>query len=987
MKHKMRAYTTDSATTGPLLNRLYQKIEQTTHQDPHQGLIIATHHFSEPYPLVNEIELLSLATMDLLIQFAYPSLSSYGKFTISLTMKRSYGEEITFTLGPAIPLTYQDGTLIPMSEVYAHISREINKYVEIYDGDCIVRLMIRVYMVSESEKKDRPAPSSEERESDLSSIIQAGLSEIEPITARKIRNRTRSYPTHITALKPCRTELRPFMVADTETIMINNVHKPYAAGLLMVRPGEQINDLMMDTYFSEDYSIILGSFEERSTKVFYDLVLRILSIVRQEQSPLTIYFHNFSKFDGIILLKHLACHHKSYKLKPLMRNRRLYDLAVYSGNKLLFRFRDSLNLLPGKLRDLAKNLCPALGPKGSIPYEEVTVSNLASMKQSLLDYMKQDILLLGGVMQNAQEIYWKLYKEDIESKITISSLALSIFRMKYYDASNWPIYIPNMNEDSFIRRAYYGGHTDTYKPYGEDLYYYDVNSLYPFIMKESPMPGGEPVWHSNLDGKDLDSMFGFIEAYVVCPKTIKKPFLPYRKRDKDKNKNNTTIIFPTGEFVGVYYSEELKYARGLGYTVLPISGYLFERRESPFSDFVSSLFESRLEARKSGNEALAYVYKILMNSLYGRFGINPKSTISEVCDEDRYNHLLRYSEFLSCDPLGENYKLVSYHINTGKSSEYWNPPKHSAVQLAAAITASARIYMYPYISREDCYYTDTDSVVLGLPLPDEMISSSVLGKFKLEDRVMKGYFLAPKSYFYISIDGTKVLKYKGPAKSQVHPEWFESQYADPYRTELVSVEANFRIDWRTLDIIKKDTLVRLGIKLETKRMPVFHRDVWVDTDPIDIKDLSSLDHIGKQIIKLLRKDIIHLQSENYILNEKLSQKEREIAERYKEMKSQFDAKKNTDKRMHTQSTTEIQTSLTEDRTLLDKEEEEPTEVTIPTLDKKTKTDEKIPSPDEEKPTRKTWTMYPDLMDNNPEQMKKRIKDPRVRNLRDQKKQS
>lgn len=457
-------------------------------------------------------------------------------------------------------------------------------------------------------------------------------------------------------------------------------------------------------------------------------------------------------------------------------------------------------------------------------------------------------------------------------------------------------------------------------------------------------------------------MFGFIEAYVVCPNTIKKPFLPYRDK-------NNTLVFPTGEFVGVYYSEELKYARGLGYTVVPISGYLFDRRESPFRDFVSSLFESRLEARKSGNEALAYVYKILMNSLYGRLGINP---ITEVCDENRYNHMIRYSELIFSDKLSENYYIVAYHGNTDKGADYWNPPKNSAVQLAAAITATARIYMYPYISREDCYYTDTDSVVLGQPLPKEVISSSVLGKFKLEDKVMKGYFLAPKSYFYIAIDSTNVLKYKGPAKTQVNPEWFESQYADPSRTELVPVEANFRIDWHTLNIIKKDTFVRLGIKQGAKRIPVYHRDVWVDTDPIDIKDLSCLDHIGKKIIKSLRNDVIQLQTENNILNEKFSQKEREIAERYKEMKSQFDAKKNTDKRMHTQSTTEIQTSLTEDRTLLDKEEDEPTE--NPTLDKKTNTDEEKPNTDEEKPTRKTWTMYPDLMDNYPEQMKKRIKD-------------
>lgn len=139
MKHKMMAYTTDSATIGQLLNSLDQMIERTTHQP---GLIIASHHFCEPYPIVNQVDRLCLATMDLLIKFAYPSLSGYGKFTISFTMIRSYGEEISFTLGAAVPLTYQDGTLIPIGEVYAHIYRYIMKYAEIYDGDCVVRVMI-----------------------------------------------------------------------------------------------------------------------------------------------------------------------------------------------------------------------------------------------------------------------------------------------------------------------------------------------------------------------------------------------------------------------------------------------------------------------------------------------------------------------------------------------------------------------------------------------------------------------------------------------------------------------------------------------------------------------------------------------------------------------------------------------------------------------------------------------------------------------------
>lgn len=46
-------------------------------------------------------------------------------------------------------------------------------------------------------------------------------------------------------------------------------------------------------------------------------------------------------------------------------------------------------------------------------------------------------------------------------------------------------------------------------------------------MKTYNMPGGVPTWHRNLDEKDLSNLFGFIEAYVECPKHINKPFLPY----------------------------------------------------------------------------------------------------------------------------------------------------------------------------------------------------------------------------------------------------------------------------------------------------------------------------------------------------------------------------------------------------------------------------------------------------------------------------
>lgn len=150
---------------------------------------------------------------------------------------------------------------------------------------------------------------------------------------------------------------------------------------------------------------------------------------------------------------------------------------------------------------------------------------------------------------------------------------------------------------------------------------------------------------------------------------------------------------------------------------------------SPFETFVSTLFDKRTEARRTGNDAMSYVYKILTNSLYGRFGIHPEYTQTEVCGHDRYSDLIRRRDIILADKLSEKYYIVSYKNNTEQVPDSeWSAPKISAVQLAAAITACARIHMYPYISRQDCYYADTDSVVLASPIPEDEVSSTELGK-------------------------------------------------------------------------------------------------------------------------------------------------------------------------------------------------------------------------------------------------------------------
>ena len=868
------------------LNLIKDIIEQVKCYDPYDRKRVIDVSFKYPYIQGDSSHVIALALMRLLIKHVYSMEFEYAKFTVGYAMKIHSGK-VHFTIGDAITINAD-----PDINVYLHLKRLVMRIAELYPDGLITGVVIRVFIRGMKEKD--VTLTCDEIDSILWEVLNSELNSDSEGDLPEVVSMARKpgYPDHITAIPlPRSLKREPFIVADTETVMINDIQVPYAAGFMVVKPGQDVVDSPIDTYFSED-DYFRPEFQDRSNSMMFDF-LEHLAVVADKTKIRTVYFHNFSRFDGILLLKYYANKGDKYTIKPLMRNLRLYELKVYRTVKkrvklkvqvkvkgvesdswqvkivetdtdkkiLVLKLRDSLNLLPSSLEKLAKALCPELGVKGSIAHDDITVDTLLPLRKELLTYMEQDIRLLGGIMRKAQDIYYNEFKVDMVNSLTYSALSMTIYRQMFYDALNWPIHIPTRNEDTFIRRGYYGGHVDVYIPYGTDLYYYDVNSLYPFIMKSFPMPGGKPVWHGNLKDMDLSYMTGFIEAYVVCPNTLKRPFLPYKD-------SNDRLLFPTGEFVGVYYSEELKFARNLGYIILPLRGYLFDKKPSPFSGFVSTLYNLRKEAKKAGDESMVYVYKTLMNSLYGRFGINPKSTVTEVCDSDRYDELTMRDNFINGDKLSEKYYVVSYYTNTLECSDSeWNAPKHSAVQLAAAITACARIHMYKYISRPDCYYTDTDSVVLGSPLPEEEISSTELGKLKLEYELNTGIFLGGKSYALETKQSGDIVKHKGLAKQSVSLKWFQEQYADLFRTQQVTVVSNFRIDWKTFDIAKKSMQVKLGIPVGTKRDPVYDdNNVWVDTIPKEVFDFGG-------------DELSILKHENKILKAQLDEQEKEYAHR------------------------------------------------------------------------------------------------------------
>ncbi|PHT47832.1 hypothetical protein CQW23_12040 [Capsicum baccatum] len=374
-------------------------------------------------------------------------------------------------------------------------------------------------------------------------------------------------------------------------------------------------------------------------------------------------------------------------------------------------------------------------------------------------------------------------------------------------------------------------------PIGKELYYYDVNSLYPYVIKHYPMPSGEPVWQDNCEDMDLD-LFGFLEAYIVAPHNMKRPFLPYRT-------SKNTLIFPPGEVVSVYYSEDLKYAKSIGCQVTPLCGYIFHKMDPyiPFKDFVTTLSTERIKAKNEGNESQDYVYKLLMNSLYGRFGINPQTSLIEICNYQRYLELIRTYGFVDADKINDSYYIVNYKINTESTPDIeWKPSKIAAVQLAAEITACARIHMYPYISRKDCHYIDTNSILIKGRLPDYVISSMELGKLKLEYASYDAICLAAKNYCLFKEGHADVIKHKGLTIALVTLEWYKKQYANLDHITHTTMTTLFNVNLKTLDIGQKHIHINLETTTSTKREAVFDKDgVWVDTKTFVVKDYAGQD--------------------------------------------------------------------------------------------------------------------------------------------------
>jgi hypothetical protein len=322
-----------------------------------------------------------------------------------------------------------------------------------------------------------------------------------------------------------------------------------------------------------------------------------------------------------------------------------------------------------------------------------------------------------------------------------------------------------------IRMSYSGGAVDMYltKPIrNRKIYGYDVNSLYPFVMKNNKFPIGSPTYFEG-DILKLDSnAFGFFYCKISAPSYKNYPIL----QAHIKTQSGIKSIYPTGNWEGMYFSEELYNAKKYGYSFEILWGYTFEKGNI-FQEYVDSLYSLRLQYPKS--DPMNLICKLLLNSLYGRFGMSDLFTQNYVYSKEDYSKIEERKGFKESlqdvIDLGSNYlvqlknPLVEQKTNLDNGKEIHNVN----IAIASAITAYARIHMSQFKGNSllpTLYYSDTDSLYFDGPLSDSFIDSLELGKLKLVGVYDDAIFLAPKVYA-LKNSSEEIIKIKGLSEDSI----------------------------------------------------------------------------------------------------------------------------------------------------------------------------------------------------------------------------
>ena len=374
--------------------------------------------------------------------------------------------------------------------------------------------------------------------------------------------------------------------------------------------------------------------------------------------------------------------------------------------------------------------------------------------------------------------------------------------VKFFVQKNYHSFKPLNPHDSF-----YGGRVEVFKMLVDDhktkMNYEDVNSLYPFVNSSCRYPKGHPeILFSDFKPFDSlpDRVFGFIYCKILPPFSLYIPVLPMRYGKPSK------LLFPLCNLcaenqltsvcnhsieerciIGTWFSEEIKLALQNGYKILDVfSVYHFKQSGTDlFDSYIKTFYKLKILASGKPdscvddeslqkyvdamlkcegidlrgevfelNTGLRLVAKLMLNSLWGKFGSKKIHSSIDFCTSIQDLFIFFNDSGLTVTNVVDVAENMVYAVHEKKSVDYLSLNNVNNVYIASCTTAHARIILYKYLSKVDsrAVYCDTDSIIYScdnVNLP----TGEFLGELKSElpagTYIIQFCSAAPKIYAYI----------------------------------------------------------------------------------------------------------------------------------------------------------------------------------------------------------------------------------------------
>ncbi|MEM0152369.1 MAG: DNA polymerase [Thermoplasmata archaeon] len=469
-------------------------------------------------------------------------------------------------------------------------------------------------------------------------------------------------------------------------------------------------------------------------------ILNIIEDLKTEYRKITIIAHNWKydlRISGLL----------NYVLKDTFLNLentiRILDNIIYisfqsRNHNYQINFLDTLNYFHSSLHKLAEMY--------NLHKEKMDEYNLEPdlwnkiLRLSGKSRVQKDTELLYMVFEN-------FLKMNFNYGISIASTSFNTFKNKFlndkitYDLELNPI----------IDQLYRGGICYQYRKANlEDLKVLDINSLYPYVMSNNYY---SIKFHKDVEKSEFDNIYEdqLNNSYNYI---LNVDYIGEKRNPILTKYDNKLITFSQNKNQWITGKEYIALIDN-GYSVIINEAKEFHSKNI-FKEFIEYYYKLRLENKQ--NDGMSYFLKILMNSLYGKFGQHKGH--SELIEIDKLDDNVRAIVLFNQDKdritvNGKAYSIYDNFVSVMSTGEI----KYNPI-ISSEITANARLINYDYqkmIGLENIYYTDTDSffVLKNLAIPEILIGNE-LGKLKVEKQGIFTIY-GNKDYFYYSQFGDNFM--------------------------------------------------------------------------------------------------------------------------------------------------------------------------------------------------------------------------------------